>query len=97
MLARINVGGVLITFGEPQSPNKPEPFYPYLESVTPIQDTVGDTTGTASFVLKLKAQGLLGLHLARPIQLLNDNLEVQFEGVVSRIAYKSVIEVSVDA
>ena len=97
MLIKITIGSVDVYFGEPGAAVKPEPFYPYLFSLDPIQDTTGDTTGSTSFTLLLLAQRLLGLMLRLPVQVLNDDLSVAFEGLISRIAYSEQIAVTVDA
>ena len=97
MLIQINVGGIDVTFGEPLAPNKPEPFYPYLESVEPITDATGEETGSAGFSLSLKAQRLIELNVRRSVKILDDDLSLVFEGIIGRIAYKNAIDITVEA
>lgn len=97
MIAQINIGGVIVSFGEPQAPNKPEPFYPYLDTIQPITDSTGDQTGSVEFSLKLKAKSLVYLNLRRHVFVLNDKLEQQFEGVIGHIAYGNAINITVEA
>ena len=97
MIVQIDIGGILVSFGDPQSPNKPEPFYPYLEEVETINDATGEETGSSGFSLSLKAKSLVYLNLRRKVTILNDSLEKQFEGVIGRIAYKEAIEITVEA
>lgn len=97
MIVQINIGGIMISFGEPTAPIKPEPFYPYLDSVNPIQDATGDETGSTGFTLKMKAKQFMSLNLRRAVVVRNDALEIQFQGIIGRIAYKEGIEVTVEA
>jgi hypothetical protein len=97
MIVQIDIGGVLVHFGEPQAPIKPEPFYPYLDAIQAINDSTGDETGSVQFTLKLKAIDLVYLNLRRKVLVLNDKLEIQFEGVIGRISYGEAIDVTVEA
>lgn len=97
MIIQINIGGVLVNFGEPLAPNKPAPFYPYLESVEPINDSTGAETGSAGFRLNLKAQPLIHINLRREVTIFDDNLEPLFKGVIGRIAYNKSIDITVEA
>ena len=97
MIAQITISGVNVYFGEPFAKEKPEPFYPYLLRVEPIQDTTGEESGSASFVLHPLAKRLLGLWLRLPAAILDDELKPQFEGTISRIMYNEAINVTVEA
>lgn len=97
MLVQMDIGGVWVTFGEPLSPNKPEPFYPYLLDIDPIQDTTGDETGAVAFVLHIKAKDLVYLNVRRDAKVLQDDLSLKFEGVVRTIAYTEHIRIGIEA
>lgn len=97
MLVKVNIGDVWVTFGEPLSPNKPAPFYPYLLDIDSIQDTVGEETGAVAFVLHVKAKDLIYLNVRRPVQLLDDDLTLRFEGVIRTIKYAEHIRIGVEA
>lgn len=97
MIIKVNVGGVLISFGESGSPVKPEPFYPYLLNVDAIQDSTGDELGATSFSLHLLAQRFIGLNLRRKVEFWNDDLtEMRFAGIIGRIAYNESINITVE-
>lgn len=97
MLVKMDIGGVWVTFGEPNSPNKPAPFYPYLVETQNISDTTGDQTGSTSFTLTLQAKTLVHINVRRRAQVLSDELEVRFNGIVRSIAYGDYIDVGVEA
>jgi hypothetical protein len=98
MIVQIDIGGVVVSFGEAQQTSPPEPFYPYLLSVGTINDTVGDTeTGSATFTLHKKAKDLLGLSVRRKVSILNDALEVVFEGITGTLQFNEAIDVTVEA
>lgn len=97
MLVQVNIGGVIVTFGEPYSLLQPAPFYPYLEEVDAISDATGEETANTSFRLTLKAQDLIHINLRRQVVIYNDKLEKLFEGVIGRIAYSNAINITVEA
>lgn len=97
MVVQVNIGGVEVTFGEPQSPLRPEPFYPYLMAVDTIQDSTGEETGSTGFNLSLRAQPLIDLNVRRKAKILDDDGEVRFEGVIAAISYDAAIHVRVEA
>jgi hypothetical protein len=96
MIIKVDIGGVMVSFGTPGAPVRPEPFYPYLLSVGSIQDNRGDETGNAEFLLHLKAKPLIWINLRRKVQMLTDELEVVFEGYIGRVSYNEGINVTVE-
>jgi hypothetical protein len=67
MLVKIDVGGVIVNFGEPSAASQPEPFYPYLLETGQVIDPTGEETGSTSFTLSLKAQALIDVNLRRAV------------------------------
>ncbi len=87
----------MVAFGFPGSAVKPEPFYPYLQSVDPIAEASSDSTASAVFSLSLKAKELIDLNMRRAVSILSDDLVEVFSGVVGRIAYSNDIRITVEA
>lgn len=97
MIAKINIGGVWVSFGYPQAPLKPEPFYPYLLQLPPIQEANGQETGSASFELTLQAKDLLSVHMRRPVEIYDSALELQFKGLLAELRYGATINAKVES
>lgn len=97
MLVRVNIGGVWLYFGYPQSKSQPMPFFPYLLDIDPIADSTGDETGATAFLLALKAKDLIGLELRSDVEILNPEGTVIFAGLIGRVAYSEQLRVTVEA
>lgn len=97
MIVKINIGGVWVSFGYPSSEEKPEPFYPHLISVDRIQEDTGAESGSANFILALRSKELLGIVMRREVKIYNRELELQFEGLLSKLIYTDVLTATVEA
>lgn len=97
MIVKINCGGVMVCFGEPGAPNKPEPFYPYLQEVEAIAEANGEASASTGLTLSLKALPLVDLNVRRSVVILNDDLEEQFSGLIGRLTYTESIHITVEA
>lgn len=97
MIIKVDIGGAAVYFGAPSAPNQPAPFYPYLLSVSSMQDTTGEETGNTEFLLHLKAKPLIWLNLRRKVEILEDDLTKVFEGYIGRISYNEGINITVES
>lgn len=97
MIVKIDIGGTYMHCGELSSPYKPVPFYPYLLAIDPVRQATGDETASASFILSLQAQELLNLTVRNHVEVLDNEGNTLFSGVMSKLVYTTVITCSAEA
>lgn len=96
MIVKILLGTGKLFYYFPGEVVVEEPAYPFLEQVSPINESTSAESGSAQVVLSLLAFKNLGLPLGKGIEIYNKGA-LAFSGVVADITIAASITIQIEA